>query len=484
MTTAGLDNESLELILQTLKDLGRDLLTPELCLEWDAKDQLPEDLIRKMLSPDVGLHLVFLPEECGGLGGGARDIYRVSEEMAKLDLGIATAFLAIALGSDPLRVGANEEQRQRWLGRVAEEGLIVAYAVTEPEAGSNVAALKTVAEPVMDGGRVVAFRSSNTSQVILEDLELPADQLIGLEEGKGLAQANEVFGFTRLMVAAFGLGGGEAAMERAIAYSKERKQFGKPLCALKGFTHKLLLPHIVRLEAARSYIEEVARRLDSGEPGLQTEGSIAKLYASEAGNAAAEAAIQALGGYGYTREYLVEKIKRDVRITTIYEGTSEIQQSIIYLFRFRQVVRSKGTFYSEQAAQVAELGDEVAGGLVAATARALDHALYSFHKAKISRGQNIQFRLADRITELEHAMAFCRRAANTDDPGLRAACRVFAAEAAGRLALGAVRILTGSGADPGAIDELRRAIDFDGLITTRAGSYEDQARVVEWLLEE
>jgi alkylation response protein AidB-like acyl-CoA dehydrogenase len=308
-TTAGLDQETLELILGTLKDLGKDLITDERCLEWDEKDILPEDVIRKLLSPDVGMHLVFLPEDCGGLGGGARDIYRVSEAMAKLDLGVATAFLAIALGSDPLRVGATDEQRERWLGRVAEEGLVVAYGVTEPEAGSNVAALKTVAEPIMEGDTVKAYRlngtkqfisngsiadlftilaktpggpsffvlekgtpgltsgrmevkhgirSSNTAQVILEDVEIPADQLIGLEEGKGLRQANEVFGFTRLMVAAFGLGGGEAALSRAIAYSKERKQFGKPLCEFKGYSHKLLLPHFVHLEAARAYIEEVA----------------------------------------------------------------------------------------------------------------------------------------------------------------------------------------------------------------------------------
>jgi alkylation response protein AidB-like acyl-CoA dehydrogenase len=532
MSKAGLDSETLELILGTLKGLGKDLLTDEKCLEWDEKDILPEEVIRKMLSPDVGLHLVFLPEDCGGLGGGAYDIYRVSEEMAKLDLGVATAFLAIALGSDPLRVGATDEQRQRWLGRVAEEGLIVAYGVTEPEAGSNVAALKTVAEPI-DGGKAYrlngtkqfisngsvadlftilaktpggpsffvaergtpgltpgrmevkhGIRSSNTAQVILEDAVLPADQLIGLEEGKGLAQANEVFGFTRLMVAAFGLGGGEAGLSRAVAYSKDRKQFGKPLCALKGFTHKLLLPHAVRLEAARSYIEEVAGRLDSGEPGLQTEGSIAKLYATEAGNAAAEAAIQAHGGYGYTREYVVEKIKRDVRITTIYEGTSEIQKSIIYLFRFKQTLKSKGAFYRDQAGPLRDLGPAVAADLVARTVEALSHTVLTLHQNKVSKAQHVQFDLAERIAEVEHAAAFARRAAKIDDEGLHAACRVFAAEAATNLAVCGVRLLASAGLEPAVIDEYRRAIDFDRLITAPAGSQQDQDRVVEWLLAE
>jgi len=108
MTQAGLDPESLALLLQTLKELGKDLITPEKSLAWDEKDTLPEEVIRTLLSPEIGLHLVFLPDDCGGMGGGARDIYRVSEEMAKLDLGIATAFLAIALGSEtfpPYRTG-------------------------------------------------------------------------------------------------------------------------------------------------------------------------------------------------------------------------------------------------------------------------------------------------------------------------------------------------------------------------------------------
>jgi hypothetical protein len=404
--------------------------------------------------------------------------------------------------------------------------------VTEPEAGSNVAALKTTAEPIRRDGQLAAYRlsgtkqfisngavadlftilaqapggpsffvlergtpglqagrmevkhgirSSNTAQVVLDEVTVPAEHLIGLVEGKGLEQANEVFGFTRVMVAAFGLGGGEAAMARAIAYSKERKQFGKLLCQLKGYTHKLLLPHVVRLEAARSYIEEVTARLDGGEPGLQTEGSIAKLYATEAGNAAAEAAIQAHGGYGYTREYLVEKIKRDVRITTIYEGTSEIQQNIIYLFRFRQVVRSKGAFYRDAARALRELGPEVAADLVADATEALAQSLLTFHQLKVSREQNVMFELADRIAEVEHAMAFCHRAAGGSTE-LKAACRVFAAEVASRLGTSVLRILSASAVPDSAAVELRQAAGIDRLLAARVGGFADQDVVVEWLL--
>ena len=140
-------------------------------------------------------------------------------------------------------------------------------------------------------------------------------------------QAQQVFGYTRLMVAAFGLGAGWAALDRAIPYSHERIQAGGPLVREAG-----LHPQADRAaRRARSRpraptIEETAERIDAGEGALNTEGAIAKYLATEAGNAAADAAIQALGGYGYTHEYMVEKIKRDVRITTIYEGTSEIME--------------------------------------------------------------------------------------------------------------------------------------------------------------
>ena len=136
-------------------------------LELDEKDLFPDDLIRKLLSPDVGLHLIFLPEEAGGLGGGARDICRVSEEMAAIDLGVATAFLAICLGTDPILVGGTPEQKAKWLGRIAGEGLIVAYGVTEPEAGSNVAALKTTADRITDAdGNVTGYRLNGAKQFI------------------------------------------------------------------------------------------------------------------------------------------------------------------------------------------------------------------------------------------------------------------------------------------------------------------------------
>ncbi len=396
-----MDPEVFNMVLDTIAKLEKEKITLEKKIEMDREGEFPMDLIRFMLSPEMALHLIFIPEEYGGLGAGASDVAVISERMAKMDLAVATSFLAICLGMDPIRVGATPEQRAKYIRKIAEEGLIVAYGVTEPEAGSNVQSLKTKAERVLDeSGRVKGYklngqkqfitnggvadlytiladtpegpsffiveagaeglipgkhedkhgiRASDTCPLTLEDLFVPAENLVGGIEGQGLKQANQVFGYTRLMVATFGLGGGVAALERAVRYSKERVQFGTPLAEKQGYTHRLLVPHAVQLEAARAYIEQVGERLDTDEEDLQVEGSIAKYFATEAGDAAANDAIQAFGGYGYTREYEVEKIKRDVKILTIYEGTSEIQRNIISLFRTRETVRSKGGFYRAKA---------------------------------------------------------------------------------------------------------------------------------------
>jgi alkylation response protein AidB-like acyl-CoA dehydrogenase len=355
---AGLPLEERKMILDLIADIRQRMLTPDKLRKFDADETFPEDVIRALLGPEIGLQLLFIPEEYGGLGGGARDVAAVSEELGKICLGVATGFFAIHLGTDPILAAGTDAQKKKWLGRLAEGDSIVAYAVTEPEAGSNLSNLKTTATPVKDGhGNITGYRltgnkqfvsnggvadfltvlavtpegpslfivektakgltpgkpeekhgirASNTTALAFEDVLVPAENLIGEVPGRGLAQANEVFGYTRLMVAAMGMGAGFAALERVIAYAKDRVQFGSPLIEKQGYTHKLVLPFVAKLEAARAYIEDVAARLDSDESDLQLEGSIAKLYATEVANACADAAIQALGGYGYVREYDVE----------------------------------------------------------------------------------------------------------------------------------------------------------------------------------
>jgi alkylation response protein AidB-like acyl-CoA dehydrogenase len=465
----GLPIEEREMVLDLLAQIRQKMLTPEKLREWDACETFPEEAIRELLGPKIGLQLLFIPEEYGGMGGGARDIAAISEEMAKICLGVATAFLAIHLGADPILVGATHEQKEKWLGKLAEEGAIVAYAVTEPEAGSNLQSFKTTAAPVLaEDGAVTGYRitgnkqfisnggyadfltvlaqtpegpsffivekgtpgfapgkaedkhgirSSNTAPLAFDNVFVPIENLVGGVAGQGLAQANQVFGYTRLMVACFGLGAGVAALQKVIPYAKERIQFGTPLIEKQGYTHKLVLPFVAKLEAARAYIEEVAERLDSGEADLQVEGAVAKLFASEVGNACADAAIQALGGYGYIREYEVEKIKRDAKITTIYEGTSEIQQLIISTFRWRSSVQSKWEFYGSLAEKMDAIHSQhpdIKAGVFAALVRLVNRVFEEAHKAKATRQQYVMFDLATLATVAETGAALVSKAALTD----------------------------------------------------------------------
>ena len=164
-TLTGLDQTTLELSLKSLKDFAKDYLPDEKLLEWDAKDECPLDIVRRMCG-DLGIQLLFIPEGFGGMGGGAFDVYRICEEMARIDLGIATGVLATFLGSDPIVVGATPEQKKHWLTRIAEEGLLFAYGATEPEAGSDLAALRTRAERVLENGRIAGYKISGSKQWI------------------------------------------------------------------------------------------------------------------------------------------------------------------------------------------------------------------------------------------------------------------------------------------------------------------------------
>jgi alkylation response protein AidB-like acyl-CoA dehydrogenase len=503
----------------------------------DRTGEFPMDLIRFMLSPEVALHLIFVPEAYGGLGAGATEIAIVSERMAKMDLAVATAFLAICLGMDPIMVGATQDQKEKYIRKIADEGLIVAYGVTEPEAGSNVQALKTKAERVLDeAGNIKGYkingqkqfitnggvadlytiladtpdgpsffiveagaeglnpgkhedkhgiRASDTCPLALEDLFVPTENLVGGIEGQGLKQANQVFGYTRLMVATFGLGGGVASLERTIRYSKERVQFGTTLSEKQGYTHKLLVPNAVQLEAARAYIEETARRLDSGEEDLQVEGSIAKYFATEAGDAMANDGIQAFGGYGYIREYEVEKIKRDLKITTIFEGTSEIQRSIISTFRLRTTVRSKGRYYLDMAEALDELPEESGARLVSACIRILNEAVLNARKAKLTKSQYVMFLLADMMAWCEVGMALCHKAATTEGKErtlefIKASARLFAREVAEKVYLNGLRIACGCDKD---MDELKERLNSLDLMQAMKANLSDMDLVAKELVK-
>jgi alkylation response protein AidB-like acyl-CoA dehydrogenase len=493
---AGLDRETLDMILGAIDEFAQQRLPDNLLLELDDKDEFPEKIVREMGS-ELGVQLLFIAEEHGGMGGDTVDVYRVCEKIARIDVGVATGLLATFLGADPIIFGGTEEQVKTWMTKVAEEGLLMAYGATEPEAGSDLASLKTKAVPVMDGDTVTGYkisgnkqwisnggyadlytilanapggptwfiverdldgfthgkpedkhgiRLSNTAALSLDEVEVGPERVVGLVEGQGLRQAQLVFGYTRVMVAAFGLGAGWAALDRAAEYSMGRIQAGGPLSEKQGYTHKLIVPHVVKLEAARAYIEETARKINEEEGTWNTEGAIAKYMATVAGNAAAEDAIQALGGYGYTKEYMVEKIKRDVRITTIYEGTSEIMEMTIARDRWQEHLKTRGGYYHAQAGELEALHGkhpEVGGDVVAMGFHALAEVMEAARSARLTRNQHVLFRIGEIIAYVECAGALAAKAAAVadgtalakiddrfDGAALAAISRCFAREAA------------------------------------------------------
>jgi alkylation response protein AidB-like acyl-CoA dehydrogenase len=537
--TVGLDRDTLDMVLGSLREFAHGRLGDAVLLDLDARDEMPIQTVRDMCGAELGIQLLFVPEEYGGLGGGAFDIYRVCEAMAAIDLGIATGVLATFLGSDPIRVGGTPEQRRRWLTAIGERGLLMAYAATEPEAGSDLAALRTTARPVVEDGAVVAYRldgrkqwisnggvadlftvladapggpswfvvdrgapglsagrpedkhgirASNTAALFLDGVRVEADRLVGGLEGQGLLQAQAVFGYTRLMVAAFGLGAGWAALDRAVAYSTGRVVAGGPLSEKQGYTHKLVVPHAARLEAARAYVEETAARLDASEEGLNTEGAIAKYLATEAGNAAADAAIQAHGGYGYTREYLVEKIRRDVRITTIYEGTSEIMEMTIARDRWQSHLKTRGEHYHERARALEALAaaSPDSGAAEAALAsHALAEVLERARAARLTRSQHVLLRLGELIAHAEGAGSLARRAAAAADgqlhgkastrfgaAALAALARVHARETALRVATRGLALVCGA-ADRPDPESLAAALRLPAVHAAQSGQLAD-----------
>jgi alkylation response protein AidB-like acyl-CoA dehydrogenase len=541
----GLDQESRQMVLDTIAQLRKRLLTKEKILQYDREEIFPEETIREMLGPEIGLQLLMLPEAYGGMGGGTRDSCAVTQEMAKICLGITTAFFAIQLGADPIVVAGTEEQKQKWLGAIATGKALVAYAVTEPDAGSNVVAIKTKADPVTnEAGEIIGYkingskqfistglyadfitvlantpegatffimergtdgytpgkgekkhgiRASNTSPLTFSDAFVPVENLIGGVPGQGFKQASKVFGYTRLMVGSMALGGGEAAMDIAINYAKERIQFKAPLSEKQGYTHKLIIPHVVRLAAADIYIQEVAQRLDSGEKDLEVEGSIAKLFASESANKAAEDAIQALGGYGYIAEYEVEKIKRDVRITCIYEGTSEIQQNIISMYRWKKTRKSKGEFYQSIRDEMMRLdgeADDLGCRIYGLAADALNQAVNLAHDQRLTRQQYVMFALADMMAHVEVGASLARRAFDVVQSGGAAAekikliSRLFANETAQMVSQGILKIVMGCGAcDLDMTNDFLQKIAYTELTASCQNIITDMDRLADIVFE-
>lgn len=368
------------LISDEAKDLLRDVHefcekeVKEPCKEYDRTGEWPKKIYQKAI--DMQLQTLEVPKEYGGPGLDRVSVAALIEEMAKADAGFATTISASGLGMKPLLIGGSEEQKKRAC-KLIMDGCFGAFALTEPGAGSDAGAGKTVA--VKDGdsyvlngrkcfitnGGVASFycitamtdksagtrgmsmfyiekgtpglstgheedkmgiRTSNTCDVVLEDCRIPASNLIG-QEGKGFKIAMMTLDQARTWMGCVATGIAQRCMEEAIEYGKQRTQFGKPI--LKNEVMKFKIADMeIGIETARQMVAHALTLMDKGMPHSK-ESAIAKCYASDMAMKVATEAVQMFGGYGYSREYPVEKLMRDAKIFQIFEGTNEIQRIVV-----------------------------------------------------------------------------------------------------------------------------------------------------------
>jgi alkylation response protein AidB-like acyl-CoA dehydrogenase len=368
--------EHQELLRRTVREFAEAEIRPHV-MEWDESQSFPvADLLPKLAA--LGLMGIQFDEKYGGAGMSAVDYCICIEELARVDPSISLSVAAHnGLCSAHLAMFGNEAQKQRWLVPLAKGQMLGAWGLTEASAGSDAAGMRTrarrngnewvitgskqfithgaiggcivvmaVTDPskghrgisafVLDHGtpglragkheNKLGMRASDTSEVLFEDCRIRCDQIVG-EEGQGFINTLQVLDAGRIGIAALAVGLAQGAYESARAYSLERRQFGQPLAAFQAIQWKIA-DHATRIEAARLLTYRAAEMKDRG---LRTtcESSMAKLYASEVAVRAAEDAVQIHGGYGFVKDYPAEKYFRDVKLTTIGEGTSEIQRMVI-----------------------------------------------------------------------------------------------------------------------------------------------------------
>ncbi|MCU0465118.1 MAG: acyl-CoA dehydrogenase family protein [Anaerolineae bacterium] len=344
--------------------------------EYDREAKFPEEIFHK--ARHLGLANMNIPAEYGGVGASVLEECLVSEEMAYGCSGISTSVGTNGLGALPILLGGSEQQKAHWMGeRLGDKGEFVSYGVTESGAGSNVVGIETRAEKkggsyIINGSKIfitnashanfftvaaktdpnaghkgitffvvdrnapgvsigkkfdkVGQRASDTAEIVFEDVEVPAENMIG-GEGKGFYLAMKVFDYSRPGVAAAAVGLQRRALEESVKYASERMAFGVPIYQHQAIGHKIA-DMAINYQASRLLVWQAAWQADHGihNPAVP---AYAKAFAADMATRAAVDAVQVLGGYGYMKEYPVEKLLRDVKIFQIYEGTSEIQRNII-----------------------------------------------------------------------------------------------------------------------------------------------------------
>jgi alkylation response protein AidB-like acyl-CoA dehydrogenase len=367
--------EEHELLRASVRELCEDKIAPR-AAEIDETGEFPWDVYEALKSAE--LHATHVPEEYGGVGADALATVIVIEEVARACASSSLIPAVNKLGTVPLLISASEELKQTYLRALAEGKGMFSYALSEPEAGSDAAAMKSravrdgdewvlngvkrwitnagvseyytvmaVTDPDKGPNGISAFvveksdpgftfgapekklgiKGSPTRELYFDDVRLPANRIIG-EPGTGFKTALATLDHTRVTIAAQALGIAQGALDYAVGYAKERKQFGKAIADFQGLQF-LLADMAIQIEAARSLTYRAAAASERSDADLTLISAAAKCYASDIAMAVTTDAVQVLGGYGYTKDYPVERMMRDAKITQIYEGTNQIQRMVV-----------------------------------------------------------------------------------------------------------------------------------------------------------
>lgn len=356
---------------------------------YDETEEFAWPIIEELAKSD--LCGVYIPQEYGGFGGGIFDLSLIVEELSKVDGAISLALAATALGTFPIILFGTDEQKKKYLPDIAAGKKLAAFAITEPNAGSDAGSIQTTAKKegdhyVLNGTKcfitnageadvytVIAMsdkskglrgascfilekgmegfsfgkkekklgiRASATRELIFNNCKVPKENLLG-KEGQGFIVAMKNFDASRPGVGAQALGIAAGALDDALDYARKRVQFGHPIASLQAIQH-MLADMATQIEAARALIYATARYIDAN-PGVRftKESAMSKLFASDVAMKVTTDAVQIAGGYGYMREYPFEKRMRDAKITQIYEGTNQIQRNEIAQALIKEAIKGK-----------------------------------------------------------------------------------------------------------------------------------------------
>jgi alkylation response protein AidB-like acyl-CoA dehydrogenase len=367
--------EELRLFREAVRQICDERIAPR-AADIDAEDEFPWDIHKVLVEHE--LMAVGYPEEHGGAGGGSLSVAVLVEEVARASASASLIPLVARLGAIPVMLGGSHEQKDGLLGGIARGDLLMSYGLTEPGAGSDAASLATRYERTERGFRLdgtkrfitnagvsdrytvfatrdpevgakgvsafivhaedegfsvgkserkMGIRGSPTAELYLDGVGIPEDRLIGAE-GEGFSYAMRTLDYSRPTIAAQAVGIAQGAFEAATRYAEEREQFGKPLNRFQGVAF-ILADMAIQVEAARLLTYRAAAACDAEDPRLTYLAAVAKCHASDTAMGVTTDAVQVLGGYGYMREYGVERMMRDAKITQLYEGTNQIQRLVI-----------------------------------------------------------------------------------------------------------------------------------------------------------